>query len=98
MRYGREIGTMMLVFIITLAYCACSPVILPFAFLYFLASWVYWRYHILYISERCYESGGRIWDSVFASVMWCLVIMELFTGGDPRNYKQQSILRCPVLV
>ena len=84
-RYGREVGTIMLVFIITLAFAPTSPIILPFAFLYFLGAWVYWRYSVLYISERCYESGGRIWDSVFTNVVWCLFIMELFTGTPCSN-------------
>ena len=25
---------------------------------------IYWRYNVLYIAERCFESGGRIWDHV----------------------------------
>lgn len=83
----------MLVFVITLAYSASSPLIVPFAFCYMLASWVYWRYNILYISERCYESGGRIWDAVFTNVMWCLFILEFFTGGHAALYVYMNRLR-----
>lgn len=79
-RNGREIGTIMLFYIITLAYAPCSPIVLPFGFLYFLGAWVFWRYEVLYVNERCYESGGRIWDSVFTCVLWSLFLMELFTG------------------
>ena len=41
---------------------------------------VLWRYTCLYICERCYESGGRLWDQVFSHMVWTLFIFELFTG------------------
>ncbi len=40
----------------------------------------FWRYNILYVSERCFESGGRIWDHIFDEVCWCLWILSTFTG------------------
>lgn len=79
-RYGREIGVMMLIYIIALAYAATSPIILPFALIYFIFSWIMWRYNILYVSERCFESGGQIWDTVFKQVCCCMFIFEFFTG------------------
>ncbi|CAL8472023.1 g11565 [Coccomyxa elongata] len=78
--YGREIGVIMLIYIMALAYAASSPIILPFALCYFLTAWVMWRYTILYMTERCYESGGLLWDQVFNHVCWCLFIFEFFTG------------------
>ncbi|EIE23620.1 hypothetical protein COCSUDRAFT_63147 [Coccomyxa subellipsoidea C-169] len=78
--YGREIGGIMLIYIMALSYAACSPIILPFALCYFLTAWVMWRYTILYMTERCYESGGLLWDQVFNHVCWCLFIFEFFTG------------------
>ncbi len=38
-RYGREVGTTMLIFIMGLAYSATSPIILPFALVYFITTW-----------------------------------------------------------
>jgi hypothetical protein len=38
-RYGREVGTTMLVYIMALAYAASSPIILPFALAFFVMSW-----------------------------------------------------------
>ena len=55
-----------------------APVVVQ---IYFFGAWTYWRYHILYISERAFESGGRVWDNVFVYVCVCLFIMELFTGA-----------------
>jgi len=65
-----------------MAYAATSPIILPFTLLYFAASWIHWRYNILYISERCYESGGRCWDMTFKCIVWTLFLFELFTGDS----------------
>lgn len=38
-RYGREVGTTMLIYIMGLAYAASSPIILPFALAFFIMSW-----------------------------------------------------------
>ncbi len=38
-RYGREVGTTMLIFIMAMAYAATSPLILPFALTYFIITW-----------------------------------------------------------
>jgi len=46
---------------------------------------VMWRYTILYMTERCYESGGLLWDQVFNHVCWCLFIFEFFTGALMSN-------------
>ena len=80
-RYGRELGAILLIYLEAMAYAATSPVILPFALIYFAAAWVHWRYNILYVSERCYESGGRAWDMTFQCMVWILFIFELFTGA-----------------
>ena len=81
-RHGREVGSIMLVYVITLAYAPSSPLILVFALAYFCASWVVWRHHLLYVYERCYESGGRMWDKFFEYMIWCLFILEFFTGKN----------------
>ncbi|KAK9817083.1 hypothetical protein WJX72_009273 [[Myrmecia] bisecta] len=79
-RYGREIGTIMLIFVMALAYAATSPLILPFTLIYFIMSWIFWRYNMLYVSERCFESGGRIFQQVFNQLCWCLFIFVFFTA------------------
>ena len=38
-------------------YAASSPILCVFAAAYFLLSWGFWRYAMLYFFERCYESG-----------------------------------------
>jgi len=79
-RYGKEVGALLLVFVVALAYAATAPPILPIAFLYFAGAWAWWRYSVLYVWERAYESGGRLFDVVFSSLVWCLFIFAFFTG------------------
>ena len=38
--YGREVGIIMIIYIMAFAYAACSPIILPFALCYFTSAWV----------------------------------------------------------
>ena len=38
--YGREVGVIMLIYIMAFAYAACSPIILPFTLCYFTSAWV----------------------------------------------------------
>ncbi len=60
-RVGCELGRgFMLICSITLANAAVSPIILPFALWWFVASWIMWRYAILYVFERSSESGGMV--------------------------------------
>jgi hypothetical protein len=79
-RYGKEVGALLLVFVVALAYAATAPPILPIAFLYFAGAWAWWRYSVLYVWERAYESGGRLFDVVYSSLVWCLFIFAFFTG------------------
>ncbi len=38
--YGREVGLIMLIYIMAFAYAAVSPIILPFTLCFFTSSWV----------------------------------------------------------
>lgn len=38
--YGREVGMIMLIYIMAFAYAAVSPIILPFTLCFFTSSWV----------------------------------------------------------
>ena len=47
-------------------YAAASPIITVFATGYFLFVWAFWRFAVLYYFERCYESGGRMFEVIFS--------------------------------
>lgn len=46
------------VFMFGFAFAVVSPVILPVAWCFFLTAFVTYRYALLYVFERSYESGG----------------------------------------
>ena len=77
-RYGREIGVMMLVFIVGWAYSLVAPLVTVIAAIYFMSSWVVWRWQIIYVYVRCYEGGGQMWRSVVACMMFSMLIFSFF--------------------
>lgn len=54
-RYGRDLGDIMLIFIIGFAYAAVSPVVVALVAIYFVMSWIVWRWQVVYVFVRCYE-------------------------------------------
>jgi hypothetical protein len=80
-RYGRDIGIPVLMnFVMVLAYAVVSPLILPFGLIYFIFLWAVWRYQMLYVYQRQYESGGQFWPLVAHKVVGCLLLCVLFTA------------------
>ena len=79
-RYGRELGVMMLVFITAWAYAVVSPLVVVVSAIYFMSSWIVWRWQIVYVYVRCYEGGGSLWRSIIACFMSCLYIFVFFTS------------------
>ena len=80
-RYGRDIGIPVLMnYVMVWAYALVSPIILPFGVLYFILLWAVWRYQMLYVYQRQYESGGQFWPLVAHRVVACMFICVLFTA------------------
>ncbi|GMH42492.1 hypothetical protein BSKO_10411 [Bryopsis sp. KO-2023] len=79
-RYGREYGIVMLIFLIALAYSVTAPIIVPLALVFFMTSWLTWRYQVLYVFVRKYESGGKMWPFVFNRMLWILWLFQVFTS------------------
>lgn len=80
-RYGREFGLLLLIFLVGVSYSVMNPIILPWCFLYFLFAFVVWRYGLLYIYLRVYESGGRMWPFVFTRIVLTLFVLHVFTSA-----------------
>ena len=67
-------------FVMVCSMCVTSPLILPFGLLYFVGLWAVWRYQMLYVYQRQYESGGQV-GGRFAG--WVLCACEVVCrGGD----------------
>ncbi|GFH28740.1 uncharacterized protein HaLaN_27281, partial [Haematococcus lacustris] len=79
-RYGFEFGMITIVFLIGCAFCVVSPLLLPLCCIFFMMSWLFWRYSLLYVYVRKYEGGGQMWPFVFHRVVLCLYICSLFSA------------------
>lgn len=64
-----------------LAYVVTAPLIAPVALLFFATGYITWRYAIVYIYERQYESGGSMFPVVADHVVGYLLVGELFSGA-----------------
>jgi len=64
MRMGREVGVFLMVAMLGLTFCLTAPIMAPACALFFVGNFIVWRYHVLYVYERGYESNGAMWFSV----------------------------------
>lgn len=48
-----------------LSYAVIAPLLLPPAVGYFISNWLAWRYCAIFFYERSYESGGRMFETLF---------------------------------
>lgn len=78
-RYGFEMGHMLLMYLIALAFAIVSPLLLPFSVVWFAFAFLAWRHNLSYVYQRKYESGGMMFIFLFSRIVMCLVIGQLFT-------------------
>eukprot|EP00045_Choanoeca_perplexa_P014893 m.178189 g.178189 ORF g.178189 m.178189 type:complete len:877 (+) comp16830_c0_seq1:105-2735(+) len=58
-----------LVFVVGLAYCTITPIITPFAFIFFGLGYLALRYSHYYIYTPAFDSGGLLWPLIFDRLM-----------------------------
>jgi len=79
-RYGREPGLVLLVLLIGAAYAVAAPLVAPVCLAYMATAYALWRYQALYVTQRCYESGGRLWPTYATILTWSLALFVCFTS------------------
>jgi Calcium-dependent channel, 7TM region, putative phosphate len=101
-RYGRELGVIMLVFITGWAYAVVSPLVVVVSAIYFMSSWIVWRWQVVYVYVRCYEGGGSLWRSIVNCIMLCLYTCVFFTscvfGAKGAFYQASFVLPLTVII
>ena len=80
LRMGREVGVFLMVAMLGLTFCLTAPMMAPACLLFFVANFVVWRYHVLYVYERGWESNGSMWFTVVELVTWSLLVAQSFTS------------------
>lgn len=78
MRMGREVGVFLMVLMLGLTFSLVAPIMAPACALFFIGNFIVWRYHVLYVYERGYESNGAMWFSVVELMVWSLLIAQTF--------------------
>jgi hypothetical protein len=78
LRMGREVGVFLMVAMLGLTFCLTAPMMAPACLLFFVANFVVWRYHVLYVYERGWESNGSMWFTVVELVVWSLLVAQSF--------------------
>ncbi|CEP11064.1 hypothetical protein [Parasitella parasitica] len=99
--YPQNYNLLLFFFTITLVYSAMSPLILPFALLYFAVAGLVYKYMLMYVFVTKIESGGKIWPVLFQTVMTSvfffqltMIVMLVLKGGHLQAY---CLIPLPVL-
>jgi len=79
-RYGFEVGTLCGTFLIAFVFAIASPIVTIGCFIALSFAYVFWRYTVLYVYIRKYESGGLLWPFLFSRILAMLNIMAVFTA------------------
>ncbi|KDN52828.1 DUF221-domain-containing protein [Tilletiaria anomala UBC 951] len=68
----------LIVFTMSILYSIVSPAILCFGCLYFASCYVVYKYKILFVYYKSYESKGEAWPLCASRCMWSLVLFQIF--------------------
>ena len=98
-RMGREIGVFMLIMLLGLTFVCVAPLIPLAAVVFFISNFIIWRYHVLYVYERGYESNGAVWFTITQLVILSLLISQTFVSCvmfSKEAYVQGAVLYATV--
>ncbi|KAI3425260.1 hypothetical protein D9Q98_009028 [Chlorella vulgaris] len=79
-RGARHYGSFLLIQAMALGYAVIAPLVLPAAVIFFFTAWMTWKYCALYFYERSYESGGRLFETLFKLMVGTMIVFTVFTG------------------
>ncbi|KAH8093801.1 hypothetical protein BXZ70DRAFT_949239 [Cristinia sonorae] len=79
--YGVVYPQAILIFVITLLYSVIQPLILIFGAVYFGIGYVVYKYKLLFVFYKPYESQGQAWPITFMRLIWGVVIFIIFMIG-----------------
>ncbi|KAF8218298.1 hypothetical protein K438DRAFT_1796640 [Mycena galopus ATCC 62051] len=79
--YGIVYPQAILMFVITMLYSVTQPLILIFGAIYFGNSYVVYKYKLLFVFYKPYESQGQAWPITFVRLIWGVLIFLIFMTG-----------------
>ncbi|KAG8881367.1 hypothetical protein FRB97_009632 [Tulasnella sp. 331] len=79
--YGAVYPQAILVFVITVLYSVIQPLILIFGTIYFGVAYVVYKYKLLFVFYKPYESRGQAWPITFNRLIWGVVLFQILMTG-----------------
>ncbi|KAJ6568448.1 hypothetical protein B0H10DRAFT_2164417 [Mycena sp. CBHHK59/15] len=79
--YGIVYPQAILMFVITMLYSVTQPLILIFGAIYFGNAYVVYKYKLLFVFYKPYESQGQAWPLTFVRLIWGVMIFLIFMTG-----------------
>ncbi|KAJ8456119.1 hypothetical protein ONZ45_g18815 [Pleurotus djamor] len=79
--YGVVYPQAILMFVITMLYSVNQPLIVIFGAVYFGVAYVVYKYKLLFVFYKPYESQGQAWPLTFIRLVWGIVIFLVFMTG-----------------
>ncbi|KAH9899740.1 hypothetical protein C8Q73DRAFT_639178 [Cubamyces lactineus] len=79
--YGIVYPQAILIFVITLLYSVIQPLILVFGAVYFGVAYVVYKYKLLFVFYKPYESQGQAWPITFVRLIWGVLMFIVFMIG-----------------
>ncbi|KAL4080029.1 hypothetical protein V8B97DRAFT_1929520 [Scleroderma yunnanense] len=79
--YGVVYPQAILIFVITILYSVVQPLIVVFGALYFGVGYLVYKYKLLFVFFKPYESQGQAWPITFVRLIWGIVIFQVFMIG-----------------
>ncbi|KAF5354076.1 hypothetical protein D9756_007257 [Leucocoprinus leucothites] len=79
--YGAVYPQAILMFVITMLYSVQQPLIVIFGAIYFGVGYVVYKYKLLFVFYKPYESQGQAWPITFIRLIWGVIIFLLFMTG-----------------
>ncbi|KAJ7083663.1 hypothetical protein B0H15DRAFT_850317 [Mycena belliarum] len=79
--YGIVYPQAILMFIITMLYSVTQPLILIFGAIYFGNAYIVYKYKLLFVFYKPYESQGQAWPLTFVRLIWGVMIFLIFMTG-----------------
>ncbi|KAI6121185.1 hypothetical protein F5141DRAFT_1088440 [Pisolithus sp. B1] len=79
--YGVVYPQAILIFVITILYSVVQPLIVIFGAIYFGVGYLVYKYKLLFVFFKPYESQGQAWPITFVRLIWGIVIFQIFMIG-----------------
>ncbi|KAJ3839680.1 hypothetical protein F5878DRAFT_615586 [Lentinula raphanica] len=79
--YGVVYPQAILMFTITMLYSVVQPLIVIFGAIYFGVAYVVYKYKLLFVFYKPYESQGQAWPLTYVRLIWGVLIFLVFMTG-----------------